>query len=64
METKELITECPACHSNNVYGITRVSGYFSKTSMWNNGKLQENLVKYRTPQKDWEYKKQENIVPA
>ena len=35
----ELVTDCPNCGSENVYGITRVTGYFSKTSMWNKGKI-------------------------
>jgi ribonucleoside-triphosphate reductase len=38
---QELITSCPRCDSENVYGITRVTGYFSKTSMWNKGKIAE-----------------------
>jgi len=38
---QELITSCPHCGSDNVYAITRVTGYFSKTSMWNKGKIAE-----------------------
>jgi len=38
---QELITACPECGSDNVYAITRVTGYFSKTSMWNKGKIAE-----------------------
>ena len=38
---QELITNCPECGSDNVYAITRVTGYFSKTSMWNKGKIAE-----------------------
>jgi len=37
----ELVTDCHNCGSENVYGITRVTGYFSKTSMWNKGKIAE-----------------------
>lgn len=37
---------CPYCHSPNVEGITRVTGFFSKTSGWNKGKLGE--LKERT----------------
>lgn len=43
-ETKseaQLVTTCPHCGSENVYAITRVTGYFSKTSMWNKGKIAE-----------------------
>jgi len=38
---QELQTSCPECGSENVYAITRVTGYFSKTSMWNKGKIAE-----------------------
>jgi len=38
---QDLITQCPHCGSDNVYAITRVTGYFSKTSMWNKGKIAE-----------------------
>jgi len=37
---------CSYCHSPNVEGITRVTGFFSKTSGWNKGKLGE--LKERT----------------
>lgn len=50
----ELATECPKCGSENVYGITRVTGYFSKTSMWNSGKISELKDRYRTPPKFWQ----------
>jgi len=41
-ETKtELVNKCPKCDSKDVYAITRVTGYFSKTSMWNKGKIAE-----------------------
>lgn len=32
---------CSSCGSDNVDGITRITGYFSKTSGWNAGKLAE-----------------------
>jgi len=32
---------CPNCQSPNVEGITRVTGFFSKTNSWNKGKLGE-----------------------
>ncbi len=37
----DLATDCPCCGSENIYAITRVTGYFSKTSMWNKGKIAE-----------------------
>jgi anaerobic ribonucleoside-triphosphate reductase len=32
---------CPHCGSENIEGITRITGYFSKTSGWNKGKIAE-----------------------
>jgi ribonucleoside-triphosphate reductase len=32
---------CPHCGSNEVDGITRITGYFTKTSSWNKGKIGE-----------------------
>jgi len=43
----KLIDECPHCHSKDVYAITRVTGYFSKTSMWNKGKIAELKDRHR-----------------
>ena len=40
-------TKCPKCNSKNVYSITRVTGYFSKTSMWNKGKIAELRDRFR-----------------
>ena len=40
-EEQNLIAHCPECGSENIYAITRVTGYFSKTSMWNKGKIAE-----------------------
>ena len=37
----QLITTCPHCGSHNVDQITRVTGFFSKVSMWNKGKIAE-----------------------
>jgi len=39
---------CPACDSENVEGITRITGYFSKISGWNKGKLGELKDRYRS----------------
>ena len=32
---------CPYCHSENVYGISRVVGYFSVIDNWNKSKKAE-----------------------
>jgi ribonucleoside-triphosphate reductase len=39
---------CPVCGSGNVYGITRIVGYFSKVTTWNKGKLGELKDRVRT----------------
>lgn len=39
--TRGLRDNCPYCLSPDVEGITRVTGFFSKTSGWNKGKLGE-----------------------
>jgi anaerobic ribonucleoside-triphosphate reductase len=39
---------CPKCQSPNVEGITRVTGFFSKISSWNKGKLGELKERHRT----------------
>jgi anaerobic ribonucleoside-triphosphate reductase len=36
-----LYPTCPQCSSPNIEGITRVTGFFSKTNSWNKGKLGE-----------------------
>lgn len=33
--------QCPHCSSENVYGISRVVGYFSVIDNWNNSKKSE-----------------------
>ncbi len=42
---------CPACGSDNVYGISRVVGYFSKIENWNSSKRAE--LKRRQKGKYW-----------
>jgi len=42
-----LTEECPYCHSKNVDGITRITGYFTKVSSWNLGKRAELKDRYR-----------------
>jgi ribonucleoside-triphosphate reductase len=39
--TRGLKDACPYCKSPNVEGITRVTGFFSKTNSWNKGKIGE-----------------------
>ena len=39
--SRGLKKKCPSCKSEDVYGITRVVGYFSKISNWNEGKKNE-----------------------
>ncbi len=39
---------CPYCQSKNVDGITRITGYFTKVSSWNKGKLGELRDRYRS----------------
>ena len=38
---RKMIDKCSFCGSDNVDHITRVTGYFSKDSMWNKGKIAE-----------------------
>jgi anaerobic ribonucleoside-triphosphate reductase len=40
--------ECPNCGSDNIYGITRIVGYFSKVTTWNKGKVGELKERVRT----------------
>jgi ribonucleoside-triphosphate reductase len=39
---------CPYCQSPEVQGITRITGYFSKVSGWNKGKIAELRERYRS----------------
>jgi len=39
---------CPYCGSDDVYGITRIVGYFSKITTWNKGKTGELRDRQRT----------------
>jgi ribonucleoside-triphosphate reductase len=45
--TRGLRDSCPYCQSEEVEGITRITGYFSKVSGWNKGKLAELRERYR-----------------
>jgi len=42
-----LTHQCPYCGSDQVEGITRITGYFTKISSWNKGKLGELRDRYR-----------------
>ena len=37
----KLIDQCEYCDSTDVYGITRIVGYFSRVNNWNKSKLGE-----------------------
>ena len=38
---RSLLDACPSCSSDNVYGLTRIVGYFSRVTNWNKSKLGE-----------------------
>ena len=42
-----LHSECHYCGSSRVEGITRITGYFTKLSSWNKGKLGELKDRFR-----------------
>ena len=42
-----LLDVCPYCGSTDIEGITRITGYFTKLSSWNKGKLGELRDRYR-----------------
>ncbi|MFH1139065.1 MAG: anaerobic ribonucleoside-triphosphate reductase [Pseudomonadota bacterium] len=42
-----LLEKCPACGSEDLECITRITGYFTKLSSWNKGKLGELKDRYR-----------------
>jgi len=39
--SRGLLDSCSYCHSTDVYGITRIVGYYSKISNWNKNKIGE-----------------------
>ncbi|MFH1386726.1 MAG: anaerobic ribonucleoside-triphosphate reductase [bacterium] len=39
---------CPHCQSDNIEGITRITGYFSRITGWNKGKTGELKDRFRT----------------
>lgn len=46
--TRGIKETCPLCGSTNVYGITRIVGYYSKVPTWNKGKSAELIDRVRT----------------
>ena len=46
--TRGLKDTCPYCQSDNIEGITRITGYFSKISGWNKGKIAELKQRHRS----------------
>ncbi|MBP8625484.1 MAG: anaerobic ribonucleoside-triphosphate reductase [Syntrophorhabdales bacterium] len=45
--SRGLMDTCAYCNSKDVDGITRITGYFTKVSSWNKGKLGELKDRYR-----------------
>ena len=45
--SRGLLKTCAFCGSEDVDGITRITGYFTKVSSWNKGKLGELRNRYR-----------------
>jgi ribonucleoside-triphosphate reductase len=35
------VPSCTVCSSENVYGVTRIVGYFSRVNNWNKSKIGE-----------------------
>jgi len=46
--SRGLKTQCPLCGSLDVYGVTRIVGYFSKIQTWNRSKVGELYERVRT----------------
>jgi len=46
--SRGLKTQCPLCGSMDVYGVTRIVGYFSKIQTWNRSKVGELYDRVRT----------------
>jgi ribonucleoside-triphosphate reductase len=47
--SRGLQSSCAYCGSEDVDGITRITGYFTKISSWNKGKVGELRDRYRNP---------------
>ncbi|MDD5594373.1 MAG: anaerobic ribonucleoside-triphosphate reductase, partial [Candidatus Margulisbacteria bacterium] len=46
--TRGLRDACPHCQSDNIEGITRITGYFSRITGWNKGKTGELKDRFRS----------------
>jgi ribonucleoside-triphosphate reductase len=46
--SRGLTTQCPLCGSLEVYGVTRIVGYFSKVQTWNHSKIGELYDRVRS----------------
>ncbi|MBE0446714.1 MAG: anaerobic ribonucleoside-triphosphate reductase [Actinobacteria bacterium] len=46
--SRGLSVACPSCGSEDVYGLTRIVGYYSKVPTWNKGKTGELTDRIRT----------------
>ena len=46
--SRGLAAQCPLCGSMDVYGVTRIVGYFSKVQTWNHSKVGELYDRVRT----------------
>jgi ribonucleoside-triphosphate reductase len=46
--TRGLREACPYCSSGNIEGITRITGYFSRITGWNKGKMAELKDRFRS----------------
>jgi len=47
--SRGLKEKCSACGSEDIEGMTRITGYFSKVAGWNKGKLGELADRYKNP---------------
>jgi anaerobic ribonucleoside-triphosphate reductase len=50
--SRGLKAQCPLCGSLDVYGVTRIVGYFSKVQTWNRSKVGELYDRVRTDLSD------------
>ncbi len=50
--SRGLKSQCPLCGSMDVYGVTRIVGYFSKVQTWNKSKVGELYDRIRTDLRD------------
>ncbi len=53
--SRGLFQSCPLCGSKNIYGITRIVGYYSKIPTWNLGKIGELKERIKTGLEEIKY---------